>query len=372
MVSSSSSALLVGTAVGAAALAVYAERSGLISRALDRRSVPELFEVLAEQLRDIAALEGTAGLLSWDEMVMMPPEAASARGKQKAALAGVLHDKATSCQLGGVLRLLTASDLSGLDEYQRATVRIAARDFKRKASVTKDLAKRIAELETDAMQAWVEARKESDFSKFAPYLEQWVAVSRQKAAMIDPSRFAYDVLLEEFEPGMTSSRIDEIFEELKAGIVPLLKELRSGTLPDVSFLSSPVSVEKQAELSKELSQWLGFDISKGRVDVSVHPFTGGSHPTDVRITTRFKEEDMREGVMATIHETGHALYEQGRNLRYDGLPVNAAMSMGIHESQSLLWERMVALDKPFMEFLLPKLLVSIPELSHTLFECSSS
>jgi carboxypeptidase Taq len=92
----------------------------------------------------------------------------------------------------------------------------------------------------------------------------------------------------------------------------------------------------------------------------------------VRITTRFKEEDMREGVMATIHETGHALYEQGRNLRYDGLPVNAAMSMGIHESQSLLWERMVALDKPFMEFLLPKLLVSIPELSHTLFECSSS
>jgi hypothetical protein len=148
MVSSSSSALLVGTAVGAAALAVYAQRSGLISRALDRRSVPELFEVLAEQLRDIAALEGTAGLLSWDEMVinpnlnpyvhgmvvtllrvtdlrprframqvMMPPEAASARGKQKAALAGVLHDKATSCQLGGVLRLLTASDLSASSAF---------------------------------------------------------------------------------------------------------------------------------------------------------------------------------------------------------------------------------------------------------------
>mmetsp|Transcript_14162 Transcript_14162/g.36692 ORF Transcript_14162/g.36692 Transcript_14162/m.36692 type:complete len:567 (+) Transcript_14162:1-1701(+) len=363
-----SSQLLVPLAVGAAAagvaaVALYGSGGSLgaaLARSLDRRPAPVLFEELAEQLRDMAALEGCSGLLGWDEMVMMPPEAASARGKQKAALAGVLHDKSTSPALGRLLALLDKADCSELNKYQRATIRIAARDFKRKASVTKRLAQRIAELETEAMQAWVEARKESDFGKFAPFLEEWVAVSREKARMIDPSRPAYDVLLEEFEPGMTSARIDAIFEELKAGLVPLLKELRSGTRPDASFLSSPVSVDKQAEISRELAELLGFDTSKGRVDVSVHPFTGGTHPTDVRITTRYKEEDMREGMMATIHETGHALYEQGRNLEYDGLPVNRAAGMGIHESQSLLWERMVALGEPFSRYLHPKLAATFP------------
>jgi len=292
---------------------------------------------------------------------MMPPEAAAARGKQKAALAGILHEKATDPTLGRLTSVLSKHQAS-FNEHQKAVVYLAAKEYKRKASVTKELAQQAAELESAAMQAWVEARKESDFSKFEPFLEQWVDLSRRKAAMIDPKRPAYDVLLEEFEPGMTAARIDEVFAEMKAGLIPLLEELRRGKKPASTFLSASISKEKQSELSRKVSHDMGFDFSKGRMDVSVHPFTSNSHPTDVRITSRYKEEDMREGMMATIHETGHALYEQGRNLGYDGLPVNAALSMGVHESQSLLWERMVALSEPCMPYLLSKILETMPEL----------
>jgi len=366
MSNSSTSSSFLAAGVGAA-VAVAAVR--LISHGIPAflgqlgRSPRQKYQDLADKLRDVAALEGAAGLLSWDEMVMMPPEAAAVRGKQKAALAGVLHEQSTSPDLGKLIHALSAANKDEFNDYEKAVIELARRDFKRKSSITKDLAKEIAELESSAMQAWVEARKASDFSKFAPFLERWVSISRTKASMIDPSRPPYDVLMEEFEPGMTSARIDEIFAELKAGVVPLLEELRSGSKPDASFMAGmKVSVEKQAELSRKIAKDMGFDFAKGRMDVSVHPFTGGTHPTDVRITSRYQEADMREGLMATIHETGHALYEQGRNLEYDGLPVNAALSMGLHESQSLLWERMVALSKPFMSYLLPKAVADIPAL----------
>ena len=157
---------------------------------------------------------------------------------------------------------------------------------------------------------------------------------------------------------MTSDRLNNLFAEVRDGLVPLIKEIKTkGTAPDASWLNGKYDLDQQALLCRQIALDLGFSLEKGRLDVSVHPFTGGAHPTDVRMTTRFKEEDLTEGLTGAIHETGHALYEQGRNddPEWLDLPVSSAMSMGIHESQSLLWERMVALGLPFQSYLLPKI-----------------
>jgi len=221
--------------------------------------------------------------------------------------------------------------------------------------------RREAELESRGYHSWVQARKEKDWSLFAPVLKEWVTARRERAALIDPSLPPYDVLADDYSAGLTAARIREIFDSVKVGLVPLLAELREkGTAPDASWLRGQFDTERQAELCREVALALGFDLERGRLDVSVHPFTGGAHPSDVRMTTRFKADDLTEGLTGAIHETGHALYEQGRSLDYDGLPVNAAAGMAVHESQSLLWERMVGLSRPFAAYLLPKLCSAFP------------
>lgn len=321
-----------------------------------------LYDETAKRLREINALEGISGLLGWDEMVMLPPGSAECRGDQKSALAGVLYDKKTDPSLGKMLTDLKTS--TGLNNVQAAVVRDAHKEYIRSSAVPKDLAQRMAKLESTAYEAWVDARKSSDFSKFSDSLEQWVDVNRQRAAFIDPSAPAYDVLLDMYEKGMLSSRLDEVFTEVRAGLVPLIAQLKEkGTPPNAAWLSRDYDLDIQAKVCRQIALDLGFDIEKGRLDVSVHPFTGGSHPTDVRMTTRFKKNDITEGITGAIHETGHSMYEQGRNLspEWKDLPVSLAMSMGVHESQSLLWERMVGLSKPFQSYLLPKLREFFPD-----------
>lgn len=295
-------------------------------------------------------------------MVMAPPGASGSRGAQKEALAGVLYDKRTDAKLGE--RLLALKGAEGLSAVQNAVVRDALKDYQRTTAIPRDLAQRIALLESTAYEAWVDARKFSDFDKFQPSLQSWVDINKERALLIDPQAPAYDVLVDMFEKGMTTARLDEIFAEVRAGLVPLIADIKSrGTAPDASWLEGSYDVAQQAKMCEEIALDLGFDKEKGRLDVSVHPFTGGSHPTDVRMTTRFKVNDLTEGLTGAVHETGHALYEQGRNLseEWRDLPVSAAMSMGMHESQSLLWERMVALGLPFQKYLLPKIHKYFPD-----------
>lgn len=321
------------------------------------------YEIVQERLKELSALNGISGLLQWDEMVMMPPGAAASRGAQKSALTGVLYDKRTDKELGALLKQLQESSPQ-LDQVQAAVVRDAYKSYIKETAIPKKLAQRIAQLESDAYMAWVKARKESDFSAFAPYLQQWVDVSLEKAKYIDPKQSAYDVLLDDYEKGMTTARLDEVFVQVREGLKPLIAAVKSrGTAPEDAWLHGDYDVDTQAALCKSIALDIGFNLDNGRLDVSVHPFTGGAHPTDVRMTTRFKPHDVTEGLTGAIHETGHALYEQGRNLgpQYEGLPVNAAMSMGIHESQSLLWERMVALSEPFSTYLYPKIKQHFPQ-----------
>ncbi|KAK2078399.1 hypothetical protein QBZ16_003239 [Prototheca wickerhamii] len=329
------------------------------------KAAPKEFDELVAKLKEVQALSGISGLLGWDEMVMMPPAAAASRGAQKAALAGVLHERTTDPEIGRLLEKLDGVAFE--DPYRTAAVREAKHDYQKATRITSSLAKREAEHETEAYQAWIKAREAKSFEPFSRALGKWVRLRRERASLIDPGQNAYDVLLDEFQPGLTSARLDEIFGQVKAGLVPLLARVRAhGAAPDDAWLNGgPFDREAQAALCRQLSLDLGFDLDSGRLDVSVHPFTGGAHPTDVRMTTRFKDDQLLDGIAGTIHETGHALYEQGRNLDYDGLPVNEAAGMAVHESQSLLWERMVGQGRPFAQFLLPKLQEAFPQLDKT-------
>ena len=323
----------------------------------------ELYSETAKSLREITALEGISRILGWDEMVMLPSGSSGSRADQKSALAGVIYDKRTNAKLGENLSELKSVS-SSLSAVRAAVVRDAHKEFVNSAAIPKNLAQRMATLESTAYEAWVEARKTSDFSKFSSSLQEWVDVNRQRAACIDPTAPAYDVLLDMYEKGMKASRIDEVFNEVRAGLVPLIEELKTkGTPPDATWLQRDYDLDAQAKLCRQIALDLGFDIEKGRLDVSVHPFTGGSGPTDTRMTTRFKKDDLTEGLTGAIHETGHAMYEQGRNMdpEWKDLPVNQALSMGVHESQSLLWERMVALSRPFQTYLLPKIKEFFPD-----------
>lgn len=322
-------------------------------------SVTTQYDELCTKLKELSALQGIEGLLGWDEMVMMPEGSAASRAAQKSALAGVVHEKVTDPEIGSLLADL--KDAPGLDEWQAAVVREAARGYKKATALSKELTQRKAALESEGYAAWVKARAAKDFSLFAPKLQEWVDLAHATTAAVDPSRPPYDVALDDFEKNMSAARLDEIFGELKAGLTPLIAEIKAGTPPDAAWTRGAWDTKAQAALCNTIVKEIGFDTTIGRLDVSVHPFTGGSGPTDVRMTTRFKEDDVTEGLTGAIHECGHALYEQGRNLDYEGLPVNSALSMGVHESQSLLWERMVALSPEFCEYLLPKLRETFPD-----------
>ena len=270
-------------------------------------------------------------------MVLLPPGAQEARAAQKEALAGVVHDKATSPELGELLSRLASGGgkekSSDLDEWALANVREAARDYRRASAIDKALAQRKAALESAAYNAWVEARSKGDFAIFAPFLEQWVEVCRLVAAAVDPEKPTYDVLLDEYEVGATEGRVLEIFECVKAGVVPLRaavletkkkkkKKEKSGVDGDKKLWAggrTEFDPKIQEKLCQEIALDLGFSTEKGRLDTSVHPFTGGSF-SDVRMTTRYKIDDVLEGVTGTTHETGHAIYEQQRPAGRDDVP----------------------------------------------------
>jgi len=333
--------------------------------------VRERYNTLAERLQEITHLEGISALLSWDMEVIMPHGSGDARGKQMSALAGVLHEKKTSAELG---RLITAladqiSASSELNDYERANVRDAKRDYDQEVLVPKELAQKVAELENRGHSVWAEARKQSDFASFAPVLREWVDLRKKICALVEPTKPAYDVCIDRFERGMTAQRFDEIFSEVKAGLVPLIADIARAQAEkpelnfDRSFLHSEAfSTVTQDQLGTRISKDLGFSTECGRLDVSTHPFTGGPHPTDVRITTRYSP-NLLEGLMGTIHETGHALYEQGRNAEHIDLPVGRALGMGIHESQSLFYERMVGQSRHFWKYAWPVACEFFPQLA---------
>lgn len=317
---------------------------------------------LVHLLEENNRLGGIMGILHWDQEVIMPTGASESRAQQIGALAGVLHEKTLHSEMGKLLDRLPCADENGFTAFEWCNIREARRDFDMATRIPKALVTELAELSSRAHQVWVKARAENKFSDFAPVLKRLVDLKIKWAGHVFPDMQTYDANIDIYERGTTQKDITPVFDELKAQLIPLIKSIQeSDYQPDTDFLSGQFPIEKQEALGRKISEEMGFQFDKGRMDVSVHPFCGGSHPTDVRITTRYRTDNFIESLYGVIHETGHGLYEQGRMQNGRDLPVSEALTMGIHESQSLFWERMIAQGRPFCARYLPLLAETFPK-----------
>ncbi|WP_293004620.1 carboxypeptidase M32 [Nitrosomonas sp.] len=320
------------------------------------------YQNLIQKLEEIVHLNGVMSTLGWDQEVMMPAGASGARAKQIAALAGVIHERMTDPALGDCLNELKEKNSDCLSEVERCNIREALHSYELETKVPKQLVQELAELGSRGQGIWVMARKENKFSDFAPVLKRFLELKTEWAQRVSPDLEPYDANIDLFERGTTINMITPIFERLKRELIPLIEAIQNHPQqPDTSFLQGRFALDKQEALARKISQDIGFNTEQGRIDVSVHPFCGGSHPTDVRITTRYKDSDFIESLYSVIHETGHALYEQGRPHELGDLPASESLTMGIHESQSLFWERMVAQSKPFCSHYFDTIRATFPD-----------
>ncbi|HEY8432186.1 MAG TPA: carboxypeptidase M32 [Sandaracinaceae bacterium] len=308
-------------------------------------SRPEEWSAIVAHVRRIETLESIIGTLSWDEQTMMPPKAARLRGEQQALLSGLLHQASTDERLGRWLAALEGAT----DPVAVACRRNLGRTYARERRVPAELVDELARTKSEGFAAWLEAKREADFAKFAPALRKLLDLSLRRAEAIDPTRHPYEVALEEYDPGTTVESLRRTFARLRDGLASLLDAIASR--PQLPALEGEFDPRAQEALHRDVAAALGYDFAGGRLDPAEHPFTSGLGPGDVRITMRIDPRDLLGGLGGTIHETGHALYEQGLPHQWAGTTVARAASYGLHESQSRFWENTIGRSRPFCHWL---------------------
>lgn len=324
----------------------------------------QVYSEFASTLREIALLGSCASVLGWDEQTYMPPGGAEHRANQLALLAGMVHERATSPRLGTLISELEQSPLAAdADSPQAANIREARRDFDRATKLPRRLVEELSHASTMGQQAWIEARKVSDFSRFLPMLKQIVGLKREQAQAIGFGKgVPYDALLDEYEPGMTAAEVTRLFTPLRDELVKLIAAIKaSGRHPDRTLLTRSYPVDAQQAFGHEAARQIGFDFHAGRLDVAAHPFCSGFGPGDVRLTTRYDPRHFPGAFFGTLHEAGHGIYEQGLDPESFGLATGSAASLGIHESQSRLWENFVGRSRAFWTHLYPSAQVAFPQ-----------
>ncbi len=314
------------------------------------------YSELLRRVRESALLESCAGLLGWDERTYMPQRGSAHRADQMALLARLGHEMLTAPVLGELLTAVEASPLGkDAESAAAANVREIRRQYDRAVKLPNELVEEIARVTTRAQQAWQEARQADDFAAFLPWLEKVVALLRQKAQAIGFTSVAYDALLDEYEPGTTTAEITELFASLRAELVPLISAIAaSNRRPRRELLGREYPLEQQERFGREAAATIGFDFDAGRLDETTHPFCSGIGPGDCRITTRYNVHHFNEAFFGILHEAGHGIYEQGLPAEHFGAPLGTAASLGIHESQSRLWENPVGRGRPFWEHFFPR------------------
>lgn len=316
-----------------------------------------LYDELIARLKNNIALSQIAANLQWDQEVMMPPDGATARAEQAAALETVTHRQWTDPALGD---LIGSIDEKSLGAAEAANLRLAKREYESRTRMPETLATEIARVTSAAQQVWAAAREKRDFAAFAPQLKHILELKRQQADCLrDDGASRYDALLDGFEPGMTSAVLQPLLEGLRPRLSALRAEIaESGrTQPR---LDGTFDTDKQMKLARHIATALGFDWQAGRLDLSVHPFSSGT-ARDVRITTRLDPENPLDCLYSTIHELGHALYEQGLPADHEFTPAGQHVSMGVHESQSRLWENQIGRSAAFAQWLYPTLSEIFPD-----------
>jgi len=310
------------------------------------------YQNLFRQFKKIADLEHVQSISFWDEASMMPTGGGEARGQAMATLGVLIHELKTDSRIKDWLEQANGEDL---DEMQTANVREIAREHREATCLTAELVHRLRLVSSECEQAWRQYRGDNNWTEMQPLLQEVIALAREEAAMRAASTgmSLYDAMLDVHEPGMTVKQLGSLFTELKSFLPGFIDEvLEHQKQQPVISVGDNFPVDKQRELGISIMGTLGFDFVHGRLDVSHHPFCGGV-PDDVRITTRYFDDNFVQSLMGVIHETGHAMYEQGLPREWRGQPVGTALSAGTHESQSLLMEMQACRSVEFIQFLTP-------------------
>jgi carboxypeptidase Taq len=316
----------------------------------------EKLKQLKEILAEVADLQFAAAVLEWDQKTYMPPKGDQDRGYQMATLERLAHTRFTSDQVGRLLEDLRplAAQLPP-DSDEARLIKITDREFIKNLKVSPEWVRAYAQESSIAYNAWTEARTKNDFASFLPHLEKIVDLRRAYADFFAPYDHVYDPLLDDYETGMKTKDVIEIFNTLRPQQVALLKKIAMSAQVEDAFLHQIFNEKKQWNFGVEVITKFGYDWQRGRQDFSPHPFTTHFGPDDVRITTRILPDFLNPGLFGTMHESGHALYEQGIDPTLRRSPLSRASSLGIHESQSRLWENLVGHSLPFWKFFYPRL-----------------
>ena len=312
-------------------------------------NVETAYQQLVNHSRETALLNSIESLLGWDERTMLPAAGGDYRAEQMTLLAGMVHQRRTDPRLGECLGTLVAAKLDPHSD-RGATVRELKRQYDRRVKLPQALVEELARTAVLGQQAWVHARAKNDFASFKPLLEKTFKLKREAAQAIGYKECAYDALLDEFEPGALTSQVTKVLSALREQLVPLVAEIgASKKKPDIEILGRDYPVDRQEMFAKDVAAKLGFEFNRGRLDVTAHPFCSSMGPHDCRITTRYDKNHFPGAFFGVLHEAGHGIYDQGLRPEFYGLPPGEAISLGIHESQSRMWENMVGRSRAFWQ-----------------------
>jgi carboxypeptidase Taq len=329
------------------------------------------FAALVEAYRRLALVRSISATLGWDEQTYLPPAAAEYRGEQAAYLARESHGLLTSDRLGELLEAATGALGEVNDGAGAALVREVARERRRAMVLSEDFVGTLSRVTTAAFHGWQRARREERFRDFAPHLEEVLRLKREEAALVmgvlapEGGMTPYEALMDEYEPGFREADAQRLFTDLRLPLTQLVREAEQQTpVEGPDPLKGVYPEVAQRAFLEEMLGAMGFDLSAGRMDSSTHPFCTTLGPRDTRITTRYDENDLGDALFSVLHEMGHGLYEQGLPEAWQGTPLGEAVSLGVHESQSRLWENFIGRSEAFWRWLLPRIRKSFAACGH--------
>ena len=311
-----------------------------------------LYQQYRDHLSKIADVKYSAAVLQWDQETYLPPKGADFRGRQIATLSEIGHEMFTDEKVGNLLQDLLSKEFTG---RQKRNAELIWEDYTRLKKLSPAFVRKMSEAVSAAFHAWIESRKQNRFTIFEPALTSLVELKRQGAELLGYEGHPYNALMNEYEKAATVHTLDKVFEDIKNPLLDLLYQVTQNPVAEDFFLHQYFPRQQQWEWSTYLAKQLGFDFTAGRQDISEHPFTTNFSSHDVRITTRIDENDFANMTWSTIHEVGHALYEQGLSADEYGLPLGEYASLGIHESQSRLCENCLGRGNAFWRYYYPKL-----------------
>jgi len=316
---------------------------------------------LLELGKELQLVNDSAALLGWDQEVLLPTRGIAYRAEQMSWFSGYVHERFIAAAVGEWIAEAESGVASG-DLVAAANCREWRHEYQRATCLPTKLVEELAEARVHSQAAWAEARKRSDFSHFAPHLKKLVELSREHAERWGYEDQLYDALIDRFERGATARALAATLGDLRGSLLPVVEAATSRPPYDRSRLRGDCPVDRQKAFNREVAESIGFDFEAGRIDTAVHPFCSGMAPYDTRLTTRYDETDFLSSLFGVLHEVGHGLYEQGLPKEWRGQPVGNSVSLGVHESQSRLWENHVGRSRGFWERWLPRAVHYFPHL----------